>query len=198
MYWKGMCTTIWIYVKSCRSCQVNKRHSQKYGHLPPKLVITTPWRALCIDLTGPYTLQGKDGTSIDFMCLTMINPPTSWFKIVELPTVNLEMTVPPAGKGKKVTLANNTKESDTTFDKSSAQMSNLVYETWFNRYPCCGHLMYNNKSKFKLHFHSLCGTYGIKHKPTSVKNPQVNAILECIHAVLGNICSHPNSLWLSQ
>ncbi len=36
MYWKGMRTTIRKYVKSCRSCQVNKRHSQKYGHLPPK------------------------------------------------------------------------------------------------------------------------------------------------------------------
>ncbi len=24
MYWEGMCTTIWRYVKSCRSCQVNK------------------------------------------------------------------------------------------------------------------------------------------------------------------------------
>jgi hypothetical protein len=29
--------------------------------------------------------------------------------------------------------------------------------------------------------------YGIKHKPTSVKNPQVNAILERIHGVLGNM-----------
>jgi hypothetical protein len=33
----------------------------------------------------------------------------------------------------------------------------------------------------------LCNTYGIKRKPTSVKNPQANAILERIHAVLGNI-----------
>ncbi len=49
MYWKGMSITIQRYVKSCRSCQVNKRHSQKYGHLPPKLVITTPWKALCVD-----------------------------------------------------------------------------------------------------------------------------------------------------
>ena len=46
MYWKGMRTTIWRYVKSCRSCQVNKRHSQKYRHLPSKLVIMTPWKAL--------------------------------------------------------------------------------------------------------------------------------------------------------
>jgi hypothetical protein len=29
MYWKGMRTTIRRYVKTCQSCQVNKRHSQK-------------------------------------------------------------------------------------------------------------------------------------------------------------------------
>ncbi len=75
--------------------------AKKYGHLPPKLVITTPWKALCVDLIGPYTLKGKDGLSIDFMCLTMINPATSWFKIVELPTVAQEMTVPPRVKVKR-------------------------------------------------------------------------------------------------
>jgi hypothetical protein len=41
MYWKGMRTTIQRYAKTCQSFQVNKRHSQKYGQLPPKLVITT-------------------------------------------------------------------------------------------------------------------------------------------------------------
>jgi hypothetical protein len=83
-------------------------------------------------------LKGKDGSSIDFMCLTMIDPTTNWFKIVELPTVNLVMTVPPGGKGKKVKSSKNTtKEEETTFDKSSAQISNLVYKTWFSRYPCC-------------------------------------------------------------
>jgi hypothetical protein len=61
----------------------------------------TPWKALCVDLIGPYTLKGHAGSSIDFMCLTMINPATSWFKIVELPTVDLVTTVPPAGKGKR-------------------------------------------------------------------------------------------------
>jgi hypothetical protein len=42
------------------------------------------------------------------------------------------------------------------------------------------------EAKLKLHFQSLCDTYGIKCKPTSVKNPQANAILEPIHAVPGN------------
>jgi hypothetical protein len=97
------------------------------------------------------------------------------------------MTVPPAGKGKKVTFVKNTKVAESYFDKSSAQISNLVYKTWFSRYPRCGYIIYDNGSKFKLHFRSLCNTYGVKHKPTSVKNPQVNAILEHIHAVIGNM-----------
>ncbi len=81
----------------------------------------------------------------------------------------------------------NIKVAEPYFDKSSAQISNLEYKTWFSRYPCCRYIIYNNGSKFKLHFQSLCDTYGIKHKPTSVKNPQANAILERIHAVLGNM-----------
>ncbi len=117
----------------------------------------------------------------------MINPTTSWFEMVELPTVAQETTVPPAGKGKKVTFDKNTKVAEPYFDKSSAQISNLVYKTWFSRYPRCQYIIYKHGSEFKLHFQSLCGTYGIKRKPTSVKNPQANAILECIHAVLRNM-----------
>jgi hypothetical protein len=121
------------------------------------------------------------------MCLTMINPATSWFEIVLLPTVDQEKTVPPVGKGKKVTFDKNTKVAEPYFDKSSTQISNLVYKTWFSRYPHCQYIIYDNGSEFKLHFQSLCDTYGIKHKPTSVKNPQANAILERIHAVIGNM-----------
>jgi hypothetical protein len=108
MYWKAMCNTIRKCVKSCRSCQVNKRHSLKYGHVPPKLVITTLWRALCVDLIGLYTLKGKDGSSIDFMCHTMIDPATSWFEIVELTTIT-KLTVPNMGEGKKATCNDYTK-----------------------------------------------------------------------------------------
>ncbi len=47
--------------------------------------------------------------------------------------------------------------------------------------------MYDNGSEFKLHFRALCKTFGVKRKPTSIKNPQVNAILERIHAVFTNM-----------
>jgi hypothetical protein len=73
---------------------------------------------LCVDLVGPYTLKDKNGSSIDFMCLTMIDPTTSWFKKVELPTTT-KLTVPNTGKGKKATCTNYTKVAET-FDKSSA------------------------------------------------------------------------------
>jgi hypothetical protein len=93
MYWKGMHTTIRLRTKSCRTCQVNKKRKLKYGHLPPKTVITVPWRVLCVDLIGLYTLKGKDGTIIDFMALTMIDPATSWFEVVDLPIVHRLKTI---------------------------------------------------------------------------------------------------------
>jgi hypothetical protein len=48
-------------------------------------------------------------------------------------------------------------------------------------------LIYDNGNEFKLHFRALYTTYGIKRKPASIKNPQVNAILEHIHAVFTNM-----------
>jgi hypothetical protein len=48
-------------------------------------------------------------------------------------------------------------------------------------------MIYDNGSEFKLHFRALCKTYGVKRKPTSIKNPQANAILEHIHAVFTNL-----------
>ena len=127
-----------------------------------------------MDLIGPYTLKGKDRSEIDFMCLTMIDPASSWFEIVELP-VTTDAVIPMDTKGQQGTKThNNTKL--TYFDKSSAMISHLVNKTWFRHYPRCQYIIYDNGSK--LHFKALCESYEIKHKPTSVKNPQVNAILE--------------------
>ena len=76
-----------LITKSCKTCQINKKRSVKYGHLPSKIVLSVPWEDLCVDLISPYTLKGKDGSSIDFMALTMIDPASSWLEVVELPTI---------------------------------------------------------------------------------------------------------------
>jgi hypothetical protein len=149
MYWKGMRTTIRSITKSCRSCQINKRWSKKYGHLPLKTVHTIPWECLCsVDLIGPYTLKGKDDLQIDFMALTMINPASSWFQIAELPIV--ERLCQQKVNGKELLIA------DEIFDKTSECIAKLVNKTWLCRYPCCCHLIYDNGSEFKLHFEYLC------------------------------------------
>ncbi len=69
--------------------KVNKKQNAKYGKLTTKLVVLKPWETLCVDLIGPYTLRGKEGTEIDFMCLTMIDPASSWFETVELPVATI-------------------------------------------------------------------------------------------------------------
>jgi hypothetical protein len=115
IYWKGMRKIIQSITKSCKSCQVNKSCQLKYGHLPSKIVISTPWEALCVDLIGPYTLKGKDGSAIDFMTLTMIDPTSSWFEIVELPLVSQLTTTLVNGKEKV--------SKELIFDNSSNQIA---------------------------------------------------------------------------
>jgi hypothetical protein len=113
------------------------------------------------------------------MALTMIDPATSWFKVVELPLACRLKTI-------KV----NCKESsiiEEIFDKTSEHIAWLVNKTWLSRYPRCCYIIYNNGSEFKLNFEYLCETYGIKRKPTTIKNPQANAILERLHQVLGQM-----------
>ena len=102
----------------------------------------------------------------------MINPATGWFEIIELPNTSVTYV----RKGKEII--------DVTIDKSSAQISRLFNKQWLSCYPRPLYVIYDNGSEFKLHFKELCDSYQLKHKPTTVKNPQANAILEHMHGVL--------------
>eukprot|EP00956_Cyclotella_meneghiniana_P030942 scaffold79700_cov45-Cyclotella_meneghiniana.AAC.2 len=96
----------------------------------------------------------------------MIDPATSWFEVVELPVLERpDEGTPKDDKSKK---GKKTDGKDPYFDKSSAMTAKLG-------------------SEFKLHFQSLFDSFGLKRKPTSVKNPQANTILERIHQTLANM-----------
>ncbi len=103
------------------------------------------------------------------MALTIIDPASSWFEIVELPLVRWLKTNMVNGKESSII--------EAMFKKSSVCIAQLVN-------PWCLYLIYNNGSEFKLNFKYLCDLYGIKGKPTTIKNPQANAILEHVHQVL--------------
>ena len=67
-----------------------------------------------MDLIGPYTLKGKDGTQIDLMCVTMIDPATSWFEIVELPVSQpQEHDIPTGTQGARAETHINSKRNPT-------------------------------------------------------------------------------------
>ena len=175
LYWRSLRVDARMHTKTCQKCQKANKRKLQYGKLPPKIAEVTPWRSVCVDLIGPYTLRGKDGTILDFMCLTMIDPATSWFEIVELPLTSVTYV----RKGEEI--------AEIIIDKSSAQVARLFNKQWLSRYPRAKNVLYDNGSEFKLHFRDLCTSYGLKHKPTSVKNPQSNAVLERIHAVFANM-----------
>ena len=96
-----------------------------------------------MNLVFLYTLKGKDGTILDFMCLTMIDPATGWFEIVELPNTD-------------ITFVKDKEEiTKVIIDKSSAVVSRLFNKSWLSRYPRAQHVIYDNGSEFKLHFEGL-------------------------------------------
>jgi hypothetical protein len=88
------------------------------------------------------------------MALTMINPATSWFEVVELPLVCRLKTITVNGKESSIV--------EEIFDKTSEHIAWLVNKTWLSRYPRCCYIIYDNGSEFKLNFEYLCVTYGIK------------------------------------
>ncbi len=88
-----------------------------------------------MDLIGPYTLKGKDGTQFDFMGVTMIDPATSCFEIMELPVSQLsEHDIPTGTQGHKGLLTHQQKK-EPYFDKTSATVASRINRIWFCHYP---------------------------------------------------------------
>ena len=69
--------------RTCSLCQKCKKVRKKYGKLPVKEVKSTPWERVKIDLIGPWSV--KTPTKMHTLnALTIINPATSWFKIIKV------------------------------------------------------------------------------------------------------------------
>jgi hypothetical protein len=78
----------------------------------------------------------------------MINPVTSWFKIVKLLVV--QRSAASAAKDTKGHKGKKTLDKEPYFEKSSDMISRLVNKTWFCQYPYCSAIIYDNGSEFKL------------------------------------------------
>lgn len=179
MYWRDMSTQIRKLCRTCDRCQLAKKRKVRYGHLPAKQADYNPWETVCVDLIGPYTIRGEDGSCMDFMCMTMIDPASGWFEMDELPVC--EVFREGKKEGSTVIIP------DEVFDKTAAQCSRILNKTWLSRYPRPKQVICDNGSEFKGDFAELLKSYSVKRKPTTVKNPQANAILERTHGVFGDM-----------
>ena len=60
-----------------------QKNIKKYGHPPEKTAEAVPWERLCVDLIGPYTIERVGQENLELKAVTMIDPATSWFEIVQ-------------------------------------------------------------------------------------------------------------------
>jgi hypothetical protein len=73
------------------------------------------------------------------MALTMIDPASSWFEIVELPIVT--QLHRQTANGKELLTANE------IFDETLDRIAKLVNKIWLSRYPRCCYLIYDKRSE---------------------------------------------------
>ena len=88
-----------MFTKICNTCKQFKNRKTLYEHLPPKdIAELKPWYLVHVDLIGPYRrsmIQKKPGVNVIYKkdripCMTMIDPASGWFEIVEITTFNLK------------------------------------------------------------------------------------------------------------
>ena len=66
-------------------------------------------------------------------------------------------------------------------DKSLACVSQLFNQAWLCMYPRPKRVRFDKCSEFKKNFIPLLNDFSVKPKPTSIKNPQSNTIVEIVH-----------------
>ena len=155
--WRGLRTMVQRVCKACPVCRVHKKRTTKYGKLPPKKAEVIPWHTLCIDLIGPYTI-GKGKAETKLHCLTMIDPATGWFEIVQIP------------------------------NKQADEVINILEFQWLTRYPWPTEVIMDRGREFAGEVSlALKHEYGIHKKLITARNPQANAIVERVHQTVHNM-----------
>ena len=89
----------------------------------------------------------------------MIDPATRWFEIGHIPED----------------------------DMNSQRISQMMNQIWLSHYPRPIRCICDNGSEFKKDFKKIIKQFGIKYRPTTVKNPQANGIVERVHGVINDM-----------
>ena len=97
-----------------------------------------PWRTVHTDLVGPYLITAKQIQSggkikeieLKLTAMTMVDPATGWFKIVEVPYYSIK----------------DVKNGEQNYiDKISDRISRLFDQTWLKQYPRLKGIIFDNR-----------------------------------------------------
>ena len=144
-------------VQHCSTCQLYKNPTRGYGHLPPKQTTMIPWHNVAVDLIGPWTIN-TDNKTFTLQALTIIDTDT------------------------------NLTEATPIHNKTSANIASKFENVWLARYPKPTRCIHDNGNEFiGVEFQNMLLKYHIKDVPTTIKNPQANAICERMHQTIGNM-----------
>ena len=103
-------------------------------------------------------MHRKNKKDLKLWAITMIDPATGWFEIVEVST------------------------------KSADVIANTIEQTWLCRYPWPLIVILDRGKEFMAEFSQMIRRdYGLKKKPIMTRNPQANAIVEHVHQTIGNM-----------
>jgi hypothetical protein len=153
-------------VRPCDACQRYKLPGRGHGHLAARIADVAPWQEVAVDLIGPWTIN-LHGQELKFNALTTIDTVSNYPEVIRL---------------------NN---------KTSLHVAQQFENSWLSRYPRPVRCIYDQGSEFIGHeFQTMLDEYNIIHRPTTVKNPQANAICERLHQTVANalrplIHAHP-------
>ena len=142
---------------NCEACQLHKSRQRGYGHFAPREVDNTPWREVCVDLIGPWTVQ-VHGRPYEFNALTCIDPVTNLTEIVQIQEKSSEHI---------------TSKFFTSWISRYPRPERCVHD--------------NGGEFLGWQFQQLLDILAIRSVPTTSRNPQANAICERMHQTAGNI-----------
>ena len=72
-------------------------------------------------------------------------------------------------------------------DKEAASIARLFDQEWLCRYPRPARVIHDNGNEFLgAEFQEMLHSFDITPKPTTVKNPQANSVIERVHLTIGD------------
>lgn len=156
-YHRQLMSTVNDVNKRCDFCQRYKNTLRGYGQLPPKEATFNPWETVAVDLIGPWTFSVNNITST-FSALTIIDTDT------------------------------NLTEAVSITNKRAQYIAMKFENTWLARYPKPNRCIHDNGGEFTgEEFQKMLRLHHIKDVPTTIKNPQSNAICERMHQTIENM-----------